>query len=110
MNRQVSPDAGNVRLNASGNPVKSVAETLACIERLLAAIPKRVDFDEVDLPDVARMAGLHAKVEASLAATIRGLRKQRDWRDKPTTSWGDVGRALGITRQTAQERFGARRP
>lgn len=96
---QVIPDAGNVRLNAAGNPVKSVPHTLSGVRSMLRSLPRRVGLFEFDTPDLARLNELHSVIDAVMAECVRQLRSQGD-------SWADIGRELGITRQSAQERFG----
>lgn len=102
ISRQDETDAVYVRRNASGNPVKSVAHSIAGVASIIRSLPKRVDYDEVDLPDLAALAELHETVEAALHLTILKLRDRPDpW------SWSQIGDALGITKQSAHGRFGS---
>lgn len=102
---QELPDDGNVRRNAAGNPVKSVAHTLSGVRSILRSLPRRVELFEVNETDLAALNALHTDIEQALADCVRRMRAHRDWRGRPTTSWADIGRALGMTRQSAQERF-----
>lgn len=53
-----------------------------------------------DLTGLAGLTALVADVDNVLAATVREMRARHGW------SWQQVGDALGITRQAAQQRFG----
>jgi hypothetical protein len=103
---QVELDVTNVRINASGNPVKSVAHTLSGMASILRSLPKRVEYGEVDLPDLSALAALGETVDAALTDCVHRMRAERDPNGDPAYSWGDIGRALGTTRQAAQLRFG----
>jgi hypothetical protein len=103
---QADPDAKFERRNRAGNPVKSVPHTLSGVRSILRSLPRRVDLWELDTPDLATIAALHQTIDDVLTDCVRRMRAQRDERGRPYVSWTDVGRELGITRQSAQERFG----
>ena len=72
-------------------------EYRAMMVRMLRAYGRRVaDADDVDLGD---MVGLRDELEAAIADAVRGQRERHG------RSWADIGRALGITRQAAQQRY-----
>ena len=81
---------------------RDVVETddyAAMLRRMLRAYARRVgQADDVDL---AVMADLAREVDDLVAAAVAAQRAGG-------RSWGDVGRALGVTRQAAQQRFGSR--
>lgn len=54
-------------------------------------------------PDLQALVELRAEVDAQLVERVRECRDWHGW------SWSDVGDALGITRQAAQQRYGAKR-
>lgn len=68
--------------------------------RVIRAYARRVaNADDVDL---AEMVAVRDEMDRAIAAAVTG---QRDlW----GASWSDIGRALGTTRQAAQQRYGAR--
>jgi len=73
-------------------------EYVGMLHRMLAALGTRVAG--ADIAMLAAMAGLPALVERLLGETVTRLRADHGY------SWGDIGHALGITRQAAQQRFG----
>lgn len=74
-------------------------EYLSASARFIRAAGIRVaDADEFEL---AELAALRDEVEAALRVAIRGQRARG-------RSWAYIGMALGITRQSAQERYGDR--
>lgn len=54
-----------------------------------------------DVEALQHLVDLQTLVDAELAESVRALRAEQGY------SWADVGRVLGIKRQTAQERFGS---
>jgi len=90
----------NVRLSQGGHPKKSVHHTLtSAIPSMLRGVAKRARLGEVDVTDLAALKALHEVVDRAMVDTIAVLRADG-------YSWGDVGRALGVTRQTAQAVYG----
>lgn len=74
-------------------------EYLSMIRRCLVAASRRVaDADAVDLADFAIVC---RATDDLLALAVAGQRRNG-------SSWSDIGDALGITRQAAQQRFGGR--
>jgi hypothetical protein len=72
-------------------------EYMAAARRFIAAAGRRVvDGDE---PELVKLSELHLAVDKALAVAVAG------WVERGQ-SWGDVGRALGISRQAARQRFG----
>jgi hypothetical protein len=92
----------NIRLSQGGKPKKSVRHTLTSgVPSMLRSIPRRARLGEVDIDDLAALKALHDVVDEALVDTVAELRHQHGY------SWADVGRALGVTRQTAQAVYGA---
>ena len=93
----------NIRLGQGGKPVKSVHHTLTSgIPWVLRNLPKRAErWEEVQPDDLADLRALHDVIEEAMGATIAVLRDQG-------YSWGDIGAALGVTRQSAQMTYGRR--
>ena len=54
-----------------------------------------------ELPELAELAELVAQADQALLAGVRSLRNKHGY------SWAQVGAELGISRQAAQQRFGA---
>jgi len=74
------------------------AEYAAMVGRMIRAYGRRVaDGDEVDLTMLANMRG---ELDAAIIEAVRG--QKRRW------SWEVIGRALGTTRASAQQRYGKR--
>lgn len=69
----------------------------AFVRRICRAYGRRVADRDID--GLAGLAQLAADVEATTQAAVTQLRAQG-------YSWTDVGRALNITRQAAQQRYG----
>jgi hypothetical protein len=69
------------------------------LSRMLRAYGRRVaDADDVDL---AQMVELRDELEAAIASAVAGQRDRG-------ASWADIGRGLGTTRQSAQQRYATR--
>ena len=89
----------------SARPVDDVTTTLVGIGRQLRAVakrPYRADAgvnDVIDLPALEEFAALAVTADLALRAAVSHLRDLGH-------SWADIGNALGITRQSAHERFG----
>jgi hypothetical protein len=73
-------------------------EYVAFIHRILRALGTRVGDADVEM--LRGLADLPGLVEGLLTETVERLRTGHGY------SWADIGRALGITRQAAQQRFG----
>lgn len=78
---------------------KSVEHTIRHgLRSMLRSVARRPDFD---VPDLAELHQLHQALDEALATAVGNLREQG-------ATWEDIGRALGVTRQAAQARWGAR--
>lgn len=71
----------------------------ATVGRFLRALTLSI-VEEGNVEDLALLTDVQAEVAIATHAAVNGLRCKHDY------SWADIGRALGITRQSAQERFG----
>lgn len=86
-------------------PVADVETSIRGLVRQLRSIahrPDRADAgvnDVIDLPALEAFADLVTEARAAEAQAVAHLRDQG-------YSWTDIGRALGITKQSAQQRFG----
>lgn len=72
-------------------------EYLGAARRFIRASGPRVAA--ADEPELARLVELRNDVDAAVTVAIQG------WLDMGR-SWTDVGKALGITRQAARQRWG----
>jgi len=89
------------RRNTVDNPQYNAA-----VHRLIAAAGKRAGSD---INALAGLAALADSVEVALRTAVHQLRNDPDM----PASWAQIGQALGISRQAAQERFrgtGLRKP
>lgn len=75
-------------------------EFRAAITRMIRAYGVRVA--EADDFDLAEMVTLRDVLEDAIGAAITGQRSNYGY------SWAVIGDALGITRQAAQQRYGAK--
>lgn len=66
--------------------------------RILAAHGRRVGSGDIE--GLADLAALSAEVDAAMHTAITGLRTAG-------YSWAEIGSRLGITKQSAHQRFGA---
>jgi hypothetical protein len=87
----------NVRVNRhTGRPVKSVSHTISGARSMVRALPARAALGEMNEPDLAQLAALVDEVHGAMAQCIDAMRSTG-------SSWADIGRALGVTRQAAQQ-------
>ena len=70
----------------------------AFIQRVIRAYSRRIASGDIDA--LTAMATLSADLDYAMADAITALRARHGY------SWTDIGRALGITRQAAQKRWG----
>jgi len=75
------------------------AEYAAFARRVLRAYARRVADGDVEA--LTLMLGLSAEIDTAIAQAVTGLRGSG-------YSWAEIGSRLGITRQAAQQRWGAR--
>ena len=104
------PSTGQGQPSASKNTVKRaltpkrsrpVVENdayAAFAHRILTAYARRIATGDVDA--LPLLTGLSADIDTAIQAAVTGLR-QRGY------SWAEIGARLGITRQAAQQRWGA---
>jgi hypothetical protein len=85
-------------LNRRGRPVEN-DEYAAFARRVLRAYARRVADGDVEA--LTLMLGLSAEIDDAIARAVQGLRGFG-------YSWAEIGSRLGITRQAAQQRWGAR--
>ena len=74
-------------------------EYAAFARRVLRAYARRVADGDVEA--LTLMLGLSAEIDVAIAQAVTGLRGSG-------YSWAEIGSRLGITRQAAQQRWGAR--
>ena len=72
-------------------------EYAAFVQRILRAYRRRVG--DGDIEALALMLGLAEDIDAAIAVAVKGLRERG-------YSWAEIGSRLGITRQTAHQRWG----
>lgn len=70
----------------------------AFIRRILRAYSRRVADGDVEA--LALMTGLADELDAAIAEAVKGLRARG-------YSWTEISSRLGVTRQAAQQRWGA---
>lgn len=94
-----------VKVTLTGNTVAPTTEADkfgAFVRRVVRAYGRRVS--DRDIEALTGLVQLRDEVDRAIVDAVRGLHGN-------PYSWTDIGRALGITRQAAQMRFGdATRP
>ena len=78
------------------------AEQLLAKERVASFITVEDSSDEELLARMGRLDASRAQVERAVRDHVRALRERK-------ISWDRIGRALGVSRQTAWERFADKR-
>ena len=78
--------------------VRETPELAGCARRMIRALGKRCGAQDVE--GLSQLAALRADVDAALVDGVTLARAQG-------FSWAFVGDVLGMTRQAAQQRFGA---
>lgn len=78
-----------------------IEEYTAFVGRILRATERRVSNGDIE--GLTALAKLEAELDRALHTAVTRLRAE-PW----NYSWTEVGRSLSITRQAAQQRFGAR--
>ena len=98
--RPGSPDIVKTTLtpNRGGRAVEN-DEYAAFARRVLRAYARRVADGDVEA--LTLMFGLAAEIDTAITEAVKGLRTFG-------YSWAEIGSRLGITRQAAQQRWGAR--
>jgi hypothetical protein len=87
----------------TGKRPKNVVENpefAAFIRRILRAAGCRVGDGDVE--GLADLVALRFELDTAIADAVAGLRSPK-W----AYSWADIARVLGVTRQAAQQRYGA---
>jgi hypothetical protein len=80
-------------------PVKSVEHSLTALRSIVRGLPRRAQLGEVDTVDLATMRTLRDDIDTAIADTVAVLLDQG-------ANYGDIGRALGMTRQGARQLYG----
>jgi hypothetical protein len=73
-------------------------EYAAFVRRILRAYARRVGNGDVEA--LSLMADLAGEIDTAIAEAVKGLRAFG-------YSWAEIGARLGVTRQAAQQRWGA---
>ena len=102
-----SPQASSPGQNTVKNPLTSNRagrvvendEYAAFARRVLRAYARRVAGGDVEA--LTLMLGLSAEIDTAISQAVTGLRAFG-------YSWAEIGSRLGVTRQAAQQRWGAR--
>lgn len=80
-----------------------IEEYTAFVKRILRATERRVSAGDIE--GLKALAELESEVNRALGKAVARLH------DEPWGySWTDIGRALGVTRQAARQRFTGRFP
>lgn len=77
---------------------RDTSEYSKMMGRMLRAYSKRVG--DADPEDLAEMLEVYAQFGAAIQDAVTSQRQRHG------TSWADIGRGAGITRQAAQQRWG----
>jgi hypothetical protein len=104
-------DVPGVKAALTPNAADHAGDTsdyIAFVRRILAALERRVAH--ADIHALAQLVELQNDLARHVEAAVAKLRHD----DESPASWSDIGRAFGITRQAAQDRYGhvggSRRP
>ncbi len=89
----------SVKQKLTARRERQVTEYAAMVRRVIRAHGRRVA--DADPEDLVELVELRTVVELAIADAIDGMR-----REPRQASWTEIGRALGITRQAAQQRYG----
>lgn len=92
--------ASSVRRGLTAGRVRYVVENdrfAAFARRILAAHGRRIATGDIE--GLADLAALSAEVDAAMHTAIAGLRTSG-------YSWAEIGARLGMTKQSAHQRFG----
>lgn len=76
---------------------RETPEYAAFVRRSIRAHGRRVA--DADPEDLAELVAMHETLALAIDEAVLGMREAR------AVSWGQIGRALGITRQAAQQRY-----
>jgi hypothetical protein len=84
-------------------PTAGTPAYAAMVRRMIRAIPRRVHNGTADVNALTALAEIQMEVNIQMAETVAVLRSP----EGGSHSWAEIGAALGITRQSAQQRFGS---
>jgi hypothetical protein len=94
-----SKNTVNVSLTPNGaRPVVENDAYAAFTRRVLRAYARRIASGDIE--SLTLMSGLAADIDTALQDAVNGLRAFG-------YSWAEIGSRLGVTRQAAQQRWGA---
>ena len=97
-----SPDTVNSRLTPRcARPVAENDEYAAFTRRILRAYARRIAGGDIE--SLTAMTSLADNIETAIRDAVIGLREFG-------YSWAEIGVRLGVTRQAAQQRWGASHP
>jgi hypothetical protein len=96
--RPASPDTVNTSLTAHRRRVVENDEYAAFVRRVLRACARRVAAGDIEA--ITCMAALADELDEALRSAVAGLRSNG-------YSWAEIGARLNVTRQAAQQRWGA---
>jgi hypothetical protein len=82
---------------------REASELASASVRLFRALARRAGQGELEALEALHM--LEDSLQLQLGAAVAGYREFRPAHNAEPYSWADVGRALGTTRQAAQQRF-----
>lgn len=100
------PDSGRVSLGRVETMVKKhreAPEIGAACARMMRALARRAGDGELEA--LEQLARLQVDLQHQLGAAVAGYRAFQPAHGAAPYSWADVGRILGVTRQSAYERF-----
>lgn len=80
---------------------RQVPEFAGFVRRAIRAHGRRVGA--ADPEELAELVAMRATLEEAIATAVDGLRAA-----PREASWAEIARALGVTRQAAQQRYGGR--
>ena len=100
--RPARPTAGTVT-PLRRRPARTVEtpDYAGFLRRSIRAMERRVGSDG-DLESLAELVQLETELQATIQRTVDRLRDEHGF------SWSEIGRVLGVSRQAAQQRYGAR--
>ncbi len=86
----------SVRTSLTPVALRDMADVTGMLRRMIRAAGRRVALGDAE--DLAELVALREALDAAIAEGVEGVRATG-------YSWGDIGQALGISRQSAHERF-----
>ncbi|MCR6491637.1 hypothetical protein [Cellulomonas sp. P24] len=87
-------------------PPRLAARPSAGRSAMSARAPARRPRGQREFVELARLAAERDQVREVLAAAEAAIAKQMHRERRAGASWGDIGQALGVSRQGARQRFG----